>query len=225
MLEIDRYAYQSRWRDINPSAKAVTFLFLLLLALCSHPVVQIMILIVLAPLTCYVTRIKIKKYCRWMLIPFGFLLMSMLGILMSFAWDSSQMIVSFRIGSLYIGVNPVSFDVANLTFWRSLSCLAVTYLFVLTTPFDQIIQIGKHSRLPQVLLENILLTYRFIFIFLEEVIAIKRAQTLRFGYVSLKSSYRSVGMLVTMLLERVLARYSQMTIALETKLFKGDFHI
>lgn len=79
--------------------------------------------------------------------------------------------------------------------------------------------------MPKALLEIILLTYRFIFIFLDEVSAIKRAQTLRFGYISPRTSYRSLGMLITMLLSRVLTRYSQMTIALETKLFKGDFHL
>lgn len=225
MLEIDHYAYQSRWRDVNPLFKAAAFLGLLLLALCSFPFVQIGILLLVMPATCYGTRIGVKKYLKWLTIPFAFLVFGMVGILVSFAWDNTQMLASFRVGSMYVGLNPISLQIAHNTFWRSLSCLSVTYLFVLSTPFDQLIYIGKKMRLPHILLENILLTYRFIFIFIEEVVSIKRAQTLRFGYISLKSSYQSLGMLVTMLLERVLARYAQMTIALQTKLFKGDFHI
>lgn len=225
MLEIDHYAYQSRWRKVNPLFKAIGYLVLLLVALCTHWLVQLLILIVLAPVSCYVTHISFRRYCKWMTIPFTFLLVSMLGILLSFAWEPQPMLVSFPIGSLYIGITANSLLVAQQAFFRSLSCLAVTYLFVLTTPFDQLIQIGKKLRVPNALLETILLTYRFIFIFLDEVVAIKRSQTLRFGYISLVTSYRSLGVLITMLFSRVLSRYSQMTIALETKLFKGDFHL
>lgn len=225
MLEIDRYAYQSRWRSINPLLKAIAYIVLLVVALCSHWLLQVVILITLAPISCYVTRISFRRYCKWMMVPFTFLLVSMLGILLSFAWDAKSMLISLPIGSLYVGINAQSLVVAQEAFFRSLSCLAVTYLFVLTTPFDQLIHVGKKLRIPNMLLETILLTYRFIFIFLDEVSAIKRAQTLRFGYISLSTSYRSLGMLITMLFTRVLSRYSQMTIALETKLFKGDFHL
>lgn len=225
MLEIDHYAYQSRWREVNPLTKALAYIVLLLVALCSIWLVQLVILVVLAPITCYVTRISFSKYCKWMMVPFAFLMVSVVGILLSFDWSNSRMLASFHIGSLYIGVSAESLWVAQNAFFRSLSCLAVTYLFVLTTPFDQLIQIGKRIHMPKALLEIILLTYRFIFIFLDEVAAIKRAQTLRFGYISLRTSYRSLGMLITMLLSRVISRYSQMTIALETKLFKGDFHL
>lgn len=225
MLEIDHYAYQSRWRTISPLTKAIAFLMLLLLALCSNAIVQSALLVILAPVTCYNSRISFNKYCRWMLIPFAFLLASVMGIILSFGWDNQQMLLSIPLGSFYIGVHADSLLIAQHAFLRSLSCLAVTYLFVLSTPFDQLIQIGKKSHLPKVLLEIILLTYRFIFIFLDEVAAIKRAQTLRFGYISAKTSYHSLGMLITMLLSRVLSRYSQMTVALETKLFKGDFHL
>lgn len=225
MLEIDHYAYQSRWRTVSPLAKGVIFLVLLLVALCSHMIVQTLLLVLLAPLTCYSSHISFNKYCRWMLIPFAFLVASVIGIIVSFGWDNQQMLISVPLGSFYLGINAESLLIAQHAFLRSLSCLAVTYLFVLSTPFDQLIQIGKKTHLPKILLEIILLTYRFIFIFLDEVAAVKRAQTLRFGYISASTSYRSLGMLITMLLSRVLSRYSQMTIALETKLFKGDFHL
>lgn len=225
MLEIDHYAYQNRWRTVNPLAKGIGFISLLLIAFCSTTLIQVVLLLVLAPITCYNSHIGLKKYCRWLFIPFAFLLVSVIGILLSFAWNKEHMLVSIPIGSIYIGINADSIIVAQNAFFRSLCCLAVTYLFVLSTPFDQLIQIGKKTHLPKVLLEIILLTYRFIFIFLDEVAAIKRAQTLRFGYISMKTSYHSLGMLITMLLTRVLSRYSQMTIALETKLYKGDFHL
>ncbi|MDN6115896.1 MAG: energy-coupling factor ABC transporter transmembrane protein, partial [Enterobacterales bacterium] len=47
----------------------------------------------------------------------------------------------------------------------------------------------------------------------------------RFGYCSLGNSYRSLAMLVSMLFSRVLSRYQQMSVALELKLYQGDFHL
>jgi energy-coupling factor transporter transmembrane protein EcfT len=49
---------------------------------------------------------------------------------------------------------------------------------------------------PRLLTEQILLTWRFIFILLDEAMAIHRAQTLRFGYRSVPQGYRSLAMLV-----------------------------
>ncbi|ECK2553906.1 hypothetical protein FQY23_19260 [Salmonella enterica] len=57
------------------------------------------------------------------------------------------------------------------------------------------------------------------------VVAIRRAQTLRFGYCSLPNGYRSLAMLAGLLFTRVLMRYQQMTTTLDIKLYQGDFHL
>lgn len=75
------------------------------------------------------------------------------------------------------------------------------------------------------LTEQILLTWRFIFILIEEAAAIHQAQSLRFGYISLPTGYRSLAMLVGMLFTRVMIRYQQMVISLDMKLYQGDFHL
>lgn len=134
------------------------------------------------------------------------------------------MLYSVSIAGLHIGFSIDSFSMANVAFWRSLCALAATYLFVFTTPFIQLIAILKRCHLPKLLIEQILLIYRFIFIFIEESAAIYRAQSLRFGYDSLRGSLHSLSMLVSMLLERVLLRHQQMTVALDIKLYRGEFY-
>ena len=79
--------------------------------------------------------------------------------------------------------------------------------------------------MPRLLTEQILLTWRFIFILLDEAMAIHRAQTLRFGYRNVHLSYRSLSMLVGLLFTRVLIRYQQMSTSLDIKLYQGDFHL
>ena len=121
--------------------------------------------------------------------------------------------------------------------WKALApreqwlCLAVALLLpamlwlVLNLPFPQLIILLKRGRVPRLLTEQILLTWRFIFILLDEAMAIHRAQTLRFGYGSVPQGYRSLAMLVGLLFTRVLLRYQQMSTALDIKLYQGDFHL
>ena len=42
---------------------------------------------------------------------------------------------------------------------------------------------------------------------------------------NLRTGYRSLAMLVTMLFSRVMMRYQQMSVALNVKLYQGDFHL
>lgn len=83
----------------------------------------------------------------------------------------------------------------------------------------------KRIFIPKVLIELMILIYRFIFIFLEEATAIRKAQSLRFGYHGIKNSYRSFGMLVNTLFNRVMKRYNEMVVTLDVKLYQGEFHI
>lgn len=70
-----------------------------------------------------------------------------------------------------------------------------------------------------------MLIYRFIFIFLEELIDIKKSQELRFGYINLKTSYKSIGILGSLLFKRLIKKYEDMSISLDMKLYDGKFHI
>jgi len=160
-----------------------------------------------------------------MSLPFGFLLVGVLTILFSVSRQPHGLLVSVQIGQYWLGIDHASLTTANNTFWRSLAALASTFWLVLNLPFPQLIILLKRGRVPRLLTEQILLTWRFIFILLDEAFAIHRAQTLRFGYGSLSQGYRSLSMLVGLLFSRVLLRYQQMNSALDIKLYQGDFHL
>ncbi|EIF1971741.1 cobalt ECF transporter S component CbiM [Salmonella enterica subsp. enterica serovar Ohio] len=106
-----------------------------------------------------------------------------------------------------------------------LTALSATLWLVMNLPFPQLISLLKRAHIPRLLTEQILLTWRFLFILLDEAAAIRRSQTLRFGYCSLPNGYRSLAMLTGLLFTRVLMRYQQMTTTLDIKLYQGDFHL
>ncbi len=226
MLIIDKLAYQSRWLHVEPRRKALLYVLLMVLAFNCPPLVQMGLLVGMVLLTCYLLNVTVLRYLRWLLVPLFFLAFGLLGIVFSVAWSPAVPLPhALQLGPLVIGPDQVGLDTAWHTLWRSLAALAATYLFVLTTPFNQLIVLLKFCRIPTLLLEQIMLTYRFIFILIEEAMAIHQAQTLRFGYGRLGNSYRSLAMLVGMLLARVMERHARMETTLDVKLFTGEFHL
>ncbi|HGY2796963.1 TPA: energy-coupling factor ABC transporter transmembrane protein [Citrobacter amalonaticus] len=225
MTGLDRLSYQSRWFHVAPERKFLFWLLLMILAFTLPAWGQGIELALIAGLTCWLLRISLRRWCRWMALPFGFLVVGVVTILFSVSRDPQTLLVSLPVGSYWLGVTASGLHTANETFWRSLAALAATFWLVLNLPFPQLILLLKRARIPRLLTEQILLTWRFIFILLDEAMAIHRAQTLRFGYRSLPIGYRSLAMLVGVLFTRVLIRYQQMAATLDIKLYQGDFHL
>ncbi|MDX5627760.1 MULTISPECIES: energy-coupling factor ABC transporter transmembrane protein [unclassified Brenneria] len=225
MLGIDKLSYQGRWRQVDPMRKLALYGLFLLLAMTCPPLYQALLLGFIAALTCWLLRIGPLRYLKWLSVPLGFLSVGVATIVLSVSRQPETLWWGIPLGTFWVGIDPIGLHTANHTLWRSLAALSATFWFVLNTPFPQLIQILQRCRVPTLLTEQILLTWRFIFIFLDEALAIRRAQSLRFGYSSLGSSYRSLSMLVGMLFMRVMMRYQQMVIALEIKLYQGEFHL
>ncbi len=225
MLIIDKYAYQSRWRSVSPARKGGLLLVLLLACALPSNALHWGLFVMIAILTCRVSYIAPGQYLRWLAIPLSFLLLSIATILLSAAHQQADFLVSVPLGSIYIGVHPQSLAMAHATLARCLATLASTLFFVLTTPFDQILILLRRLRLPAVLIEQVLLIYRFIFIFIEESHAIYCAQTLRFGYANRRVWLKSLGNLASMLFARVIERHEQMQATLAVKLYQGEFHL
>ena len=222
---LDRLSYQSRWFNVAPQRKFLFWVLMMLLAFSLPPLGQGILLVLLAAFTCWLLRITFWRWLRWMAIPLAFLLVGVLTILVSITSDPARLLVGVPLGSYWLGVLPEGLNMANATFWRSLAALAATFWLVLNMPFPQLIVLLRKGRVPRLLTEQILLTWRFIFILLEEAMAIHRAQTLRFGYRTLPQGYRSLAMLVGLLFTRVLLRYKAMAVTLDIKLYQGDFHL
>ncbi|MDQ4431176.1 energy-coupling factor ABC transporter transmembrane protein [Yokenella regensburgei] len=225
MTGLDRLSYQSRWFHVAPQRKFFFWLLLIVLAFTLPPLGQGILLAFTASLTCWLLRISFWRWCTWMALPLSFLLIGVLTILVSISRDPQTMMFGLPLGHYWLGITSAGSSMASQTFWRSLAALAATFWLVLNLPFSQLILLLKWARVPRLLTELILLTWRFIFILLDEALAIHRAQTLRFGYRSLPNGYRSLAMLVGVLFTRVLIRYQQMAAALDVKLYQGDFHL
>ena len=190
----------------------------------NNPYINMSIFIIMSFLTIFVANIPLNKYLKIMAMPIVFLMISIISILLSIS-PNDIFIFSVKISNKYIGITRESLTESINTLSRVLASISSTFFLALTTPLNNIIKILKKLKLPNVLIELLVLIYRSIFIFLEESKDIIIAQEMKFGYNNMKNSYRSMALLIKSLFIRVLLRYEDMIISLDSKLYNGEFKI
>lgn len=226
MLLIDKYAYTNNLSNVSAGVKAsIGAIFLIASMLFKNIGILIFNIVIMSFMIVVVAKIDIKSYLKLLKIPLYFLIIGVGMNLLSISFDGKDLLYGFKVFSVHIGISESSIDTSVHILFRAMSCLTCVYFFMLTTPFNQIIFLLKKIHLPDNLIEISMLIYRFIFIFLEEVSDIRQSQELRFGYINLKTSYKSFGLLGNLLYKRMMKRYDDMCVSLDIKLYDGKFHI
>lgn len=223
MLPIDRYAYTNKLAHLDPGIKMLICAGAIALSMLldNHIMNGVIFLSLLLAIT-LVAGIPFLFCLKVILIPMGFLLMGFIGIVLgvssadSFEW-------SLQLGRYFVGFTGESLDMGLITASRSAAALSGTIFLALTTSADSMMRKVWKYPIPKVLLEIAMLTYRSIFIFLEEALAIHRAQEMRHGHDDMKKSYRSWSLLVKQLFVRVMSRYQHMVVSLECRNYNGQF--
>lgn len=169
-----------------------------------------------------IAGIPLRAYLKLLKIPSLFLVLSMITILVSISKDDI-FLYSFKFFNTHIGIMKDSLEISLKLFTTVLASVSSSFFLSLTTPLVDIIGVLKKIKIPDIMIELLILIYRFIFIFLEESKAIYNAQEIRFGHISFKKSLKSTSLLIRSLLLRVLLRYKDMVISLECKLYDGKF--
>lgn len=225
MLLIDKYAHTNKLKDFNPMAKFIFAIGTLNIAvLINNIYINILIFFVMVNLTIFVAKIPFNKYFKTFVIPFSFLVVSIITILISVS-NTDIFIFSINIKNNYIGITSQSLKDTFYIIGRVLAAISSTFFFGLTTPLNNIIKVLKKIKVPYLLIELLVLIYRFIFIFLQEANEIYTIQEMKFGYIGFRNSCKSISLLIKHLFIRVLTKYEDMVIALDSKLFDGEFKI
>lgn len=226
MLLIDKYAYTNKLSNIDPKIKVgVGTIFLIVSMLTRSILILSSIMILMSLSIVCIAKIDLKSYLKLLKIPIYFLFMGIIINLINISFNHENLLYSFKFFNVYIGVSSQSLNTSLHLLFRSMSCLMCVYFFILTTPFNQVIFLLKNLHISDTIIELSMLVYRFIFIFLEEVSDIRKSQELRFGYINLKTSYKSIGLLGNLLYKRMMKRYEDMSISLDMKLYDGKFQI
>ncbi|GKT02947.1 cobalt ECF transporter T component CbiQ [Furfurilactobacillus entadae] len=225
MLTIDKYAYRNDLASWRPEWKALLWLVGMVIAF--QPIIwlKLIVLPIVMWATVHVVHITVHQYVKWFYALLPFIALSIIGIVVTVTPNHHEVYWGIPMFGNYLGIAKTMVPVAGRLSARILTAIVCTYWLALTTPFQQLIVLFQRLHFPILLIEETLLMYRFIFIFIESFEQIYQAQELRFGYANMRLSIHSAGILAKMLFEQVIINYQKMTYALDAKLFAGDFGV
>lgn len=228
---LETYAYSNRLKHLPPQQKLSFATLVLLTALMAHPVTQAMIIGWLWVWTMGYARIPIKVYGRVFFAFITFLLMSLSALILEVVPVNQMTSVQINawgglvLGNGYLFVSHSGVLQAMAIGMRSLACSSCLLFILFTIPFTELLLILRQYRIPTVLLDLLLLMYRFIFLFLEVATQLQLAQRARGGYRTRQRWIKSVGLLIGQLVVRSLQQYHHFSLGLAARGFNGNFRV
>lgn len=209
-MRIDAAAHASRWRGVAPSAKALFALGGTAAAWTAQRPATLALLAALLALAALLgARVPPRTYLAAAMAPCGFLLLSGLTMLASPGPDGAW------------SWNGAALAQAGRAALRSLAVLAALLGLVLTTPLPDLLALLRRLRVPELLLDLMVLCYRMLFVLRQAWDEGLTAQRARLGYGGWRQAWRSTGMLAGQLAVQVWQRAAALQLAADARCHDG----
>ena len=222
---IDTLCYYSHLRNVNTSLKLFASVISLILCIASRSVLIAMITFSAATvLTVVCGKISLCKYLKLLRIPLVFLFIGTLTIIVNVS-PTPMDAFAISIGSFYLtgSVTDIFFCLRLIcTAFASVSCL---YFLALSTPVTDLVLALRRFHIPPLLIELMLLVYRFIFLLQEIAHQISVAQKSRLGNCNYRTSLLSFGALLSALFIRSVRQSGILFDALEARGYHGEIQV
>ncbi len=226
MINIDSYAYSNKLKTVHPAEKSLFAMMTMVVCLTAPTVITpLFVLAIMAGGIVFKAGIPSRVFAKLMFVPFSFLLISVLTIAFSVSTNPSGFWLAQTIHGLTVGIHYPDLFTALHLLLRSLGAVSCLYFLALTTPMTEIITLLHKLKVPVIITELMVLIYRFIFVFMDTATTIRRAQLSRSGYVSLKSSFRSLSRLSSALLGKVFVKSQELYNALAARCYSGEIKV
>lgn len=160
------------------------------------------------------------NYIRLMKIPLLFIIMSTISIILNIS-PIPLSFIALPFGKYYITVSQDSLLFACQLLLTALGSVSCLYFLSLSTPMTDFLMVLKRVRCPFLLIELMLLIYRFIFVLLDFSSSLSISQKSRLGNKDFKTSCYSIGNLMAVLLVRSLQKSSYLYDAMESRCYDG----
>ncbi|MFZ3102179.1 MAG: cobalt ECF transporter T component CbiQ [Desulfitobacteriaceae bacterium] len=226
MINIDSYAYSNNLKTVHPVEKSL--FAMLTMGVCltaSRVITPLIVLALMAGGIIFKAGIPARVFVKLMLVPLSFLLISVLTIAFSVSTNPSVFWLAQTMYGLTVGIHYPDLITAVHLFLRSLGAVSCLYFLALTTPMIEIITVLHKMKVPVIITELMVLIYRFIFVFMETATTIRRAQLSRSGYVTMKSSFRSLSRLSSALLGKVFVKSQELYNAMAARCYTGEIKV
>lgn len=224
MMLTDKYAYSSKLSQVSPGSKMLFSLVPLLLCIGFNSIsVSVLTLLIMSCATVGWGEITLRKYVKFMLIPFGFLSVGVLTILINSYPPQHTLLAGIRVGEYVYGVDAASVIKCVKLVFKALGAVGCMYFLSMNTPMTDLFQVLSKARIPAVIVSLMELIYRYIFVIMEEAQRMITARDSRLGNINFKTAMTSMGEMISMLFLRAYQRSDRIYAALEARGYNGSF--
>lgn len=225
MLIIDKLSYQSKLRYVNAGEKFGCSVATLILCVASRSVLLgILVFAVMGILTVWKGRIPLWRYLKLMTIPMTFLVLNVVILGLSIRRTPLE-VFAISFGNWYLTASKETMYYAFQIFVTAMASVSCLYFLSCNTPMTDILNVLKKLRCPKLLIELMMLIYRFIFVLLDCAHEISISQKSRLGNIDYRTSLKSFGMLISALFVRAVKRSGFLYDAMESRCYDGDLQV
>ena len=219
---MDYIAHNNNLTETNPYFKLFLTVILLITTLALDNIVfDIIIFIIMSIVILTVAGINYKSYFKFLSIPMAFVVITCFFLI--FFFGSGKVIYETGIFGIVVTTDSLHYGV--YTFFRVIGCLPCLGFLALTTPIAKILHCLSTLKVPTIVIEIALLMYNSIFIFLNEVDTMQKAQETRLGYYSYMNSFKSLGALASTIFLRSLDKSETLQNSLDSRGYNGELPI
>lgn len=142
--------------------------------------------------------------------------------------QGQEQVWALELGGYHVAVYWESLQIGFGLLTKIIGCVSLVMFLSVTTPMHEIGYAMLWFRMPKVLVEILLLTYRYVFVIWEEAARMRDAQTLRLGYPSWRSfsgwrrAFKSTVSLMGMVFIRAYDRAESTFFAMQVRAYNGS---
>lgn len=225
MIVIDKLCYQSKLRYVNASEKFVYAVLTLAMCVASRSVLTAaVVFFVNVYLIVAKGGIPLARYGKMLLIPATFLLVSTTALVVNLSRVPLDAF-AFPMGGWYLTGSIASVLEALRLCCKAFAAVTCLYFLSLTTVMTDILGVLRKLHIPGLVIELMMLIYRFIFLLMETASAITVSQDSRLGNRDYRTKLRSFGGMGSALLVRSLKRSGVLYDAMEARCYDGELKV
>lgn len=225
MIQVDKLCYQSKLRYMNPTEKFLYSVLTLLFCIISRSIVMgIVVFIINWYLNVKVGGISAKRYKNLILIPFSFMIISTLAILVNITHTPLNAF-AVPIGSWYLTGSYEGLLRGTQLIITATAAVSCLYFLSLNTTMTDIIEVNRKFHVPDLVLELMMLIYRYIFVLMDVAVSITIAQNSRLGNRTYKMALKSFAAMIQVLFIRSMKKAKALYDSMEARCYDGKIHV
>ncbi len=215
------YNYQHQLAKVPLAIRAFYVLpaFLLLIASDSR-LYHFCLFAVFLLMSWYIAKIPFGRLLQLYTYPLLFILTGCITIVISVGVENPLV----SINDVGLGIDPTNAVVAQTIFFRSLAILSIVWFYLLTHTISEISDVMHKCKLPGLLVELFVLSYKFINNLWSVGKNMLIAQNCRLAYSSHGNKIHTASLLVAAIFRKALIQTNQLEIAIDARLGEGRFY-